>query len=196
MQCMANNPLRFLSCLFCATFTIAHEAKKGNMECVKTLSLASHSLCLSGSPSLLITVCLCENEIAAAVLAFWNAPRLWMGRSPAAWTREREREIQFKVSTAHWRTLILCERLCVCVCAREGGSWPALQSHQIRLWHHIYGAFLQSRFSRGASNVEALFLGCRNPSLLLADTWCIPTQTHTLFYEGPERRRPGLWWNR
>ena len=110
-----------------------------------------------------------------AVLAFWNTPLLWMGRSPAAWMRERFNLKSVQLTEEH--------SSCVSVCVCRGGCWPV--PHQIRLWHHIYGRFLRSRFSRSANNVEALFLGCRNPSLLLTDTWCILTQTPTLPRGGP-----------
>lgn len=107
---MANNPLRFPSHLFGGTLRITHEEAKGGAGNVWLRRL---------SPSVSLDLSRCSsqsgfapNEITAAVLAFWNVSRLWMGRSPPVCSRE----IQFKICTAHCRTLLLFKRMCVCVC--------------------------------------------------------------------------------
>lgn len=115
-----------------------------------------------------------ENEITAAVLASWNTSQLWMGRSPTACSRE----IQFKICTAHCGTLLLSK--CMCVRVREILIWSAVESKfdsasMLHFFKHI-SAGLQIMLTKVLKLYSRLQ---KFTSLLLTDTWCIHTHTHT-----------------
>lgn len=131
-----------------------------------------------GSLSLLVTGWLHENEITVAVLAFWNIPQLWMGRSPTA----RTREIQFKICAA---------RLCKCVCVWEGEilTWILPHDKVIATSHQNITPLLNFCYytSRSANNeimlARVLFQATENKLQLPFCTILTNTHTHTPFHQ-------------
>lgn len=141
-----------------------------------------------GSLSLLVTGWLHENEITVAVLAFWNIPQLWMGRSPTA----RTREIQFKICAA---------RLCKCVCVWEGEilTWILPHDKVIATSHQNITPLLNFCYytSRSANNVsKSSISGHRKQTATsFLHHFNKHTHTHTL-PPAPQWRHPGPWQNR